>query len=99
LRDPQKLGVFEKAGVWLGVWTAPKGVEVQRPSRRQVAIASALVLAVLAVLAALVLPPLESGKRSGAEGGGAASRGQARGGAPARRPAPAPGARPAARRR
>lgn len=74
MRDPQKLGVFEKAGVWLGVWTAPKGVEVQRPSRRQVAIASALVVALLAVLAALVVPPLESGKRSGAERRAAAQR-------------------------
>jgi type II secretory pathway pseudopilin PulG len=63
----QQVGFFEKAGIWLGLWTGPKGVEVERPSRRKVLAVALGVLVLLGVIAALVIPPLESGKRSGAE--------------------------------
>jgi hypothetical protein len=63
----QQVGFFEKVGIWLGLWTGPKGVEVDRPSRGKVAAVAAGVLVVLGVIAALVIPPLQSGKRSGEE--------------------------------
>lgn len=65
MRDPRKLGFLEKVGVWLGLWTAPKGVDVQRPSRRRVAGVAAGLLVVAGVTAAIVVPPLERGKRAG----------------------------------
>jgi type II secretory pathway pseudopilin PulG len=67
LRGQKQLGPFEKAGIWLGIWTGPKGVEVERPSRRKVAAVAAGVIVVLGVIAAIVIPPLESGKRTGEE--------------------------------
>jgi hypothetical protein len=63
----EQVGFFEKAGIWLGIWTGPKGVEVERPSLGRVAAVAAVVLVVLGVLAAIVVPPLQSGKRSGEE--------------------------------
>jgi type II secretory pathway pseudopilin PulG len=64
LRDRKQVGFFEKAGVWLGIWTGPKGVDIQRPPRRKVAAVAAAVLVVLGVLAAIVVPPLERSKRA-----------------------------------
>jgi len=46
LRDQKQVGFFEKAGVWLGIWTGPKGVDIQRPPRRKVAAVAAAVLVV-----------------------------------------------------
>jgi len=66
LRDQKQVGPLEKAGIWLGLWTGPKGVEVNRPSRRQVAFGALLVIVVLGVVAALVVPPLQHGKQTGA---------------------------------
>jgi len=65
LRDQKPVGFFEKAGVWLGIWTGPKGVDIQRPPRRKVAVVAAAVLVVLGVIAAIVVPPLQRGKHSG----------------------------------
>lgn len=65
MRDQKQVGFFEKAGVWLGIWTGPKGVDIQRPPRRKVAAVAAGVLVFLGVIAALVVPPLERSKRAG----------------------------------
>ncbi len=65
MRDQKQVGFFEKAGVWLGIWTGPKGVDIQRPPRRKVAAVTAAVLVALGVIAAIVVPPLQRGKRAG----------------------------------
>jgi type II secretory pathway pseudopilin PulG len=64
LRDQKQVGFFEKAGVWLGIWTGPKGVDIQRPPGRKVAAVAAAVLVLLGVIAALVVPPLQRSKQA-----------------------------------
>jgi hypothetical protein len=64
-QEKKQPGFLEKAGVWLGLWTGPKGVEIERPSRGKVAAVAAALVVVLGAIAALVIPPLEKGKREG----------------------------------
>ena len=64
---PAQLSRWEVLGAWLGIWTAPKGVEVPpRPPAKRLAIwAAGALLVVVATLAAL-LPQLEQSRRAGA---------------------------------
>src|SRR3954451_13297172 len=57
---------WETVGAWLHVWTAPKGVEVPPVPVRKIVIGTVALALVAAVAAALVIPPLNSGKARGA---------------------------------
>jgi type II secretory pathway pseudopilin PulG len=63
---PPRLTRWEILGAWLHVWTPPKGLDVPPVPRRKVAIWGAAVALVIAVAAALVIPPLNEAKRDGA---------------------------------
>jgi hypothetical protein len=57
---------WETVGAWLHIWTAPRGVEVPPIPRRKLALWGIALAAAIAVALALIIPPLESGKRRGA---------------------------------
>jgi type II secretory pathway pseudopilin PulG len=63
---PPRLTRWEILGAWLHVWTAPKGLEVPPVPWRKVALWSVAAAIVIAVAAALIIPPLNEGKRTGA---------------------------------
>jgi hypothetical protein len=58
-----RLSRWEKLGAWLGLWTPPREAEVPPVPWRAIAIGGAGLLVVLAVVAALVLPGVNAGKR------------------------------------
>jgi|SRR5215207_1817302 len=58
-----RLSRWEKLGAWLGLWTPPREAEVPPVPWRAVAIGGAALLIVLGVVAALVLPGVNAGKR------------------------------------
>jgi type II secretory pathway pseudopilin PulG len=57
---------WETVGAWLHIWTAPRDVEVPPVPRRKLALWALALGTVIAVALALIIPPLESGKRKGA---------------------------------
>jgi type II secretory pathway pseudopilin PulG len=57
---------WELVGAWLGIWTPPKGVEIPPVPVRKIAWWTVGVLAAIGVALALIIPPLEQGKRQGA---------------------------------
>jgi hypothetical protein len=63
---PPRLTRWEVLGAWLHVWTAPKGLEVPPVPWRKVALGAVAAAVVTAVAAALIIPALNAGKRSGA---------------------------------
>jgi len=67
MRSARKpLSRWEIVGAWLHVWTAPKGVDVPPVPKRKLALWGLVLVALLAVAAAIVVPPLQTGKREGA---------------------------------
>jgi hypothetical protein len=62
---PARLTRWEIVGAWLHVWTAPKGLEVPPVPWRKVALWGAAAAALIAVALALIVPPLNQGKRNG----------------------------------
>lgn len=61
-----RLTRWEIVGAWLHVWTAPKGVEVPPIPWRKLAIGFVLLAIVVGIGLALIIPPLQKGKREGA---------------------------------
>lgn len=57
----------EIVGAWLHIWTAPKGAEVPPVPVRKLLLGVLGLFVVSGIAAALVIPPLERGKRAGAE--------------------------------
>jgi len=57
---------WEIVGAWLRIWTAPKDVEVPPVPKRKLAIWGLVLAAAVAIGLALLIPPLEKGKRAGA---------------------------------
>ena len=60
------LGRWETVGAWLQIWTPPKDVEVPPVPVRKLLIGTLALGVVAAITAALVIPPVERGKRAGA---------------------------------
>jgi hypothetical protein len=60
--DHARLGLFERWGAWLGLWTPPRGVAVPPPPWRAVGIGGAVLLVLLGV-AALIAAPRVAGER------------------------------------
>jgi type II secretory pathway pseudopilin PulG len=56
---------WEIVGAWLKIWTAPRDVEVPPIPVRKLALWGLALAAGIGVALALIIPPLESGKRKG----------------------------------
>jgi hypothetical protein len=56
---------WEIVGAWLHIWTPPKDVEVPLVPMRKIAVGALALAAATAVGLALLIPPLQSGKRRG----------------------------------
>jgi hypothetical protein len=65
-REAKPLTRSEIVGAWLHIWTAPKGVEVPPVPVRKLLFAAIGAAVLVAIAAALVIPPLERGKQAGA---------------------------------
>ena len=91
--QPPKLGVLERIGAWLRVWTPPRGAVVPPPPWRKIALGAVVVLAV-AGRRRRADRPGDRGGQGGARGGGAPPRRRVRG-----REAQAAGARRGGRAR
>jgi hypothetical protein len=63
---PPRLTRWELLGAWLHIWTPPKDVPVPPLPRRKAAAWALALLAATGVGLALLIPPLERGKRAGA---------------------------------
>jgi hypothetical protein len=61
-----RLKRWELVGAWTGVWTPPKGVEVPPVPVRKLLLWGLVGVLVIAGLLALLIPPLNKGKREGA---------------------------------
>ena len=62
----KRLTRWETLGAWLHIWTAPKDVEVPPIPWRKVALYGTGLAIVVAIAAALIIPPLNEGKAKGA---------------------------------
>src|SRR5947209_7828630 len=62
-----RLKRWELVGAWTGLWTAPKRIEVPPVPVRKLALWGLGICVVVAILLALLIPPLQAGKRRGAE--------------------------------
>jgi hypothetical protein len=65
-RTTKPLTRAEIVGAWLHIWTAPKGVEVPPVPVRKLVLGGIGAAIVVAITAALVIPPVERGKEAGA---------------------------------
>jgi type II secretory pathway pseudopilin PulG len=65
-RRAKSLTRAEIVGAWLHIWTAPKGVEVPPVPVRKLLVGAGVGAVVVAIGAALVIPPLQRGKEAGA---------------------------------
>jgi hypothetical protein len=63
---PPRLKRWEIVGAWLHIWTPPKDLEVPPVPRRKLAIWGLALAAAIAIALALIIPPLNEGKRVGA---------------------------------
>jgi hypothetical protein len=63
---PPRLTRWETIGAWTGIWTPPKGVEVPPVPVRKLLLWGLVGALVVAGLLALIIPPLEHGKKQGA---------------------------------
>lgn len=66
-RAEPRLKRWELVGAWTGLWTAPKGIEVPPVPVRRLALWALGICVGIGVLLALLIPPLEHGKKLGAE--------------------------------
>jgi hypothetical protein len=66
-RRAKPLTRAEIVGAWLHIWTAPKGVEVPPVPVRKLVLGALGLAVVVAIAAALVIPPLDRGKQAGAQ--------------------------------
>jgi len=64
-REP-RLSRWETLGAWTGIWTPPKGVDVPPVPVRKLAVGGLVGALVIAGLLALLIPPLQHGKKEGA---------------------------------
>jgi hypothetical protein len=64
-RPSDRLSRFELLGAWLGLWTAPRDVEVPPVPWRRIAVVAAVLVAAVGIAAAVLVP---------ADRGGAARR-------------------------
>jgi len=60
------LSRWEIAGAWLHIWTPPRDAQVPELPRRKLALWGLALAAAVGVALALIIPPLERGKREGA---------------------------------
>jgi len=65
-REASALGVFEKVGAWLRIWTPPKGVEVPPVPRWRLVLGALLATVVLVPAGLLVGGAIDTGKSTGA---------------------------------
>jgi hypothetical protein len=63
--ERKRLTRWEIVGAWLRIWTPPRGADVPPVPRRKLAVWGAAFLAAVGAGLALIVPPLESGKRRG----------------------------------
>jgi hypothetical protein len=63
---PPRLTRWETLGAWTGIWTPPKGVEVPPVPVRKLLLWGLAGALVVAGLLALIIPPLQHGKKQGA---------------------------------
>jgi type II secretory pathway pseudopilin PulG len=64
---PKSLSRWEIVGAWLHVWTPPRDADVPPVPRRKLALGAVALAGLVALTLALVVPPLQTGKRKGAE--------------------------------
>jgi hypothetical protein len=68
MRSAQKsISRWEIIGAWLHVWTPPKGMDVPPVPTRKLLLGALGLAVIAAIAAALIIPPLNRGKRAGAE--------------------------------
>jgi hypothetical protein len=78
VRDTPKASRLETLGAWLGVWTPPRDCDVPPPPRRALAIGAAALVALAVLVALVVAPAIDDGKReTAAREQAAAERGAA----------------------
>jgi hypothetical protein len=65
-RDGTRLTRWETVGAWTHLWTPPKGLQVPPIPWRKLALGTLLGLVFVGIGLALLVPPLDQGKREGA---------------------------------
>jgi hypothetical protein len=58
MQQRERLGVFERLGAWLGLWTPPRGVVVPPPPWRAIGIGVAVLVLLAGAAALLVVPEI-----------------------------------------
>jgi hypothetical protein len=58
MQPRERVGVFERLGAWLGLWTPPRGVVVPPPPWRSIGIGAALFVVLAGAAAALAVPQI-----------------------------------------
>jgi hypothetical protein len=58
MQERERLGIFERLGAWVGLWTPPRGVVVPPPPWRAIGIGAAIFAVLAGTAAALAVPQI-----------------------------------------